>query len=197
MACFRMGVAAVALCAGAALPGAAWAQTANRTTLEIPADKAKVTGTIVIDYNSRSTRSQSSVDVYDIQELAIADLMVLRGDIQRIPDQRMTYSVKIDVINPQNTAQVAREAAILRGDLVIDSTGRYDPQAGQLRLDVVKGNQASNKFTGGIQGRGTSDNTEVFSLGSDDAQFRGADLAINTYFLYSSHLITTLYYVFG
>lgn len=142
------------LAAGLALasPGAALAQT-SRATMEIPADKATVTGGIVITYNSRSERSQSSVDTYDIQDLTVADLMILKGEIQRIPDQRMTYSVRIDVINPQNPAQIARDAAILRGDLPIDPDGRYNPEDGRLRLDVVKGNQASSRFTGDIQGR--------------------------------------------
>ena len=149
-----MGRTLWALAMGAALAGstAALGQT-SRAVAEIPADKAKVTGTIVIDYNSRSERSQSNVDVYNIQDLAVADLMVLKGVIQRIPEQRMTYSVRMDVINPQNPSQIARDAAILRGDLVIDSDGRYNPEDGNLRLDVVKGNQSSNRFTGDIQGR--------------------------------------------
>jgi hypothetical protein len=149
-----MGRTLPALAVSVALAGStmALAQT-NRATTEIPADKAKVTGVIVIDYNSRSERSQSNVDIYNIQDLAVADLMVLKGAIQRIPDQRMTYSVRMDVINPQNPSQIARDAAILRGDLLIDSDGRYNPEDGNLRLDVVKGNQSSNKFSGDIQGR--------------------------------------------
>jgi hypothetical protein len=149
-----IGRAAAALAVGMTLvaPVSAWAQ-ANRATTEIPADKAKVTGTIVIDYNSRSERSTSNIDVYTIQDLAVADLMIMKGSIQRIPDKSMTYSVRMDVINPQNPSQIARDAAILRGDLTIDSNGRYDPESGNLRLDVVKGNQSSNRFTGGIQGR--------------------------------------------
>ena len=143
---------ALALSAALGAPHAAWAQ-ANRATTEIPADKARVVGSIAIDYNSRSERSQSNVDSYTIQDLAVADLMILKGAIQRIPAQRMTYSVKIDVINPQNPTQIARDAAILRGDLMIDSQGRYIPEDGQLRLDVVKGNQATSKFSGDIQGR--------------------------------------------
>jgi len=149
-----MGAALSALAFGMALagPGSALAQ-ANRATTEIAADKAKVTGSIIIDYNSRSERSQSNVDTYTIQDLAVADLMILKGEIQRIPDARMTYSVRMDVLNPANPSQIARDAAILRGDLLIDSDGRYTPEDGNLRLDVVKGNQASNKFTGDIQGR--------------------------------------------
>ena len=143
-----------ALAAGLAFaaPAGAFAQ-ASRATMEIPADKAKVAGTIVINYNSRAEHSQSAVDTYDIQDLAVADLMILKGEIQRIPDQRLTYSVRMDVVNPQNPAQIARDAAILRGDLPIDPDGRYLPGDGRLRLDVVKGNQASYPFTGDIQGR--------------------------------------------
>jgi hypothetical protein len=135
-----------------AAPAAAYAQ-ASRATMEIPADKAKVSGSVIINYNSRSERSQSSVDTYDVQDLAVADLMILKGEIQRIPDQRMTYSVRMDVVNPQNAAQIARDAAILRGDLPIDADGRYIPEDGRLRLDIVKGNQATARFTGDIQGR--------------------------------------------
>jgi hypothetical protein len=142
-----MGAAALAFA------GPAAAQATSQATTEIPADKAKVTGTIVIDYSSRAQHSQNNVDTYDIQDVAIGDLMVLRGNVQRVPEKKMTYSIKIDVVNPKNPAQVAREAAILRGDLIIDANGRYNPQDGQLRLDVVKGNQSSNKFTGDIQGR--------------------------------------------
>ena len=35
----------------------------------------------------------------------------------------------------------------------IDSDGRYNPEDGNLRLDVVKGNQSSSRFTGDVQGR--------------------------------------------
>ncbi len=134
-------------------PAAAPSAPANQGQKVVPADKGKVTGTISIDYKSRSERSQSNVDSYDITELDIADLMILRGSIQRVPEQKLTYSVKLDVINPQNPSQIARDVAILRGDLPIDSSGRYTPENGQLRIDVVKGNQASYKFSGDIQGR--------------------------------------------
>ncbi len=149
-----MGRTLLGMGMGLALLGstAALAQT-SRATTAIPDDKAKVTGAVVIDYNSRSERSQSNVDVYNVQDLAVADLMILKGAIQRIPDQRMTYSVRMDVINPANPSQIARDAAILRGDLMIDSNGRYIPEDGNLRLDVVKGNQSSSKFDGDIQGR--------------------------------------------
>jgi hypothetical protein len=135
-----------------AAPASALAQTSHATAV-IPADKAKVTGSIVIDYNSRSERSQSNIDVYELQDLAVADLMILKGEIQRIPEKRMTYSVRMDVVNPANPSQIARDAAIMRGDMSIDADGRYNPEDGNLRLDVVKGNQSSNRFTGDIQGR--------------------------------------------
>ena len=139
-----MGAALGALAIGltVAAPLSALAQ-ASRATTVVPSDKAKVTGSIVIDYNSRSERSTSTIDIYKIQDLAVADLMVLKGEIQRIPEKRMTYSVRLDVLNPANPSQVAHDAAILRGDLPINSNGRYNPEDGNLRLDVVKGNQAS------------------------------------------------------
>jgi hypothetical protein len=83
----------------------------------------------------------------------VADLLIMKGDIQRVPEQRMSYSVRFDVVNPQNPSQVAHDAAILRGDMSIDSSGGYNPEDGRLRLDVIKGNQATSRFTGGIQGR--------------------------------------------
>lgn len=136
------------------LASSAMAQTPlNNALKEIPADKAKVTGSLVVDYNSRSERSQNNLDVYEITNLAIADLLVLNGTIQRVPEKKLSYSVKMDVANPANPSQVAKDAAILRGDLDIDSSGVYSPDAGQLRIDVVKGSQSTNKFTGSIQGR--------------------------------------------
>jgi hypothetical protein len=147
-------LAAAGLALTAALAAApAAAQPANKAISEIPADKAKVTGTIVVDYNSRSERSQSNADVYEIGEIAIADLMLMRGTITRVPEQRLTYSVKFDVVNPSNPTQIAREVAILRGDMPIDSSGRYQPEEGKLRIDIVKGNQSTNRFSGVIQGR--------------------------------------------
>jgi hypothetical protein len=130
------------------------AQTAPTNALkEVTPEKAKVTGSVIIDYNSRSERSQSNVDVYEISNLSIADLMVMNGTIQRVPEKKLSYSVKIDVLNPSNPSQVAKDAAILRGDLDIDSKGVYSPDLGQLRIDVVKGSQSTNKFSGSIQGR--------------------------------------------
>lgn len=137
-----------------AIASAASAQTApNAGMKEIPADKGKVTGSVVIDYNSRLERSQSNVDMFQITDLTVADLMVLNGTVQRVPEQKLTYSVKFDVWNPANPGQLAKDVAILRGDLTIDSKGAYTPDAGQLRIDVVKGSQSSNKFSGLIQGR--------------------------------------------
>lgn len=146
-------VFATAALAGAVLASPALAQGQNRALTEIPADKAKITGTIVVDYNSRSVRSQTSQDVYEIGELAVADLMVLRGTITRIPGSQLNYSVRFDVVNPQNPSQVAKDVAILRGDMPIASGGRYEPESGNLRIDIVKGNQSTAKFTGSIQGR--------------------------------------------
>jgi hypothetical protein len=144
--------AALAAALSFGVSGGALAQAARATT-PIPDDKDKIVGAIAIDYNSRSERSTSAVDVYSIQDLAVADLLIMKGDIQRVPDQRMSYSVRFDVMNPQNPSQIAHDAAILRGDMSIDSSGRYNPEDGRLRLDVIKGNQATSRFTGGIQGR--------------------------------------------
>jgi len=137
----------------ALLAGACPALAQSPALKEIPADKAKLTGSIIADYNSRSIRSSSGVDVYDITGLDVADLMILKGTVQRTPGKSLTYSVKFDVLNPNNPSQIAREVAILRGDLAIDNSGRYTPDAGRLRIDVVKGNQTSSPFGGAIQGR--------------------------------------------
>src|SRR5690606_38221614 len=75
------------------------------------------------------------------------------GTIQREPERQMVYSIKIDVFNPANPSEVAREVAIIRGRLPIDSDGRYVPEEGDLRLDIVKGTQSSSPFGGVIQGR--------------------------------------------
>ncbi|MFG1223932.1 hypothetical protein [Xanthobacter wiegelii] len=144
---------AAGLCAASILAsGAAMAQQ-SQALKEIPADKAKLTGAMTVDYNSRSLRSTSGTDLYEISDLAVADLMILKGSVQRTPGKSLVYSVKFDVINPSNPSQVAREVAILRGDLQIDANGRYIPDAGRLRIDVVKGNQTSSSFGGSIQGR--------------------------------------------
>jgi hypothetical protein len=138
------------LVVGLSLAGPALAQTSLK---EIPADKAKVTGGINIEFNSRSERSQNTLDVYEISNLAVADLMVLNGTVQRIPEKQLIYSIKFDVINPANPGQVAKDAAIMRGELGIDAKGVYTPDPGQLRIEVVKGAQSVNKFSGAIQGR--------------------------------------------
>lgn len=142
--------AAFTLAASLSAPAAA---QQNRATMEIPADKARVTGTMTIDYASRSERSTSGVDTYDMQELKVADLFIMRGTVQRQPAERMTYSLRYDVLNPANPSQVARDVAILRGDLPIDQRGRYLPADGNLRIDVVKGQQSSSKYGGVLQGR--------------------------------------------
>jgi hypothetical protein len=133
--------------------GSAAAQGQSRAVMEVPADKGRVTGQMTIDYASRSERSASGVDTYELQELKVADLFVMRGTVQRQPGSRMTYSVRYDVFNPQNPSQLARDVAILRGDLPIDAKGRYLPVDGNLRIDVVKGQQSSSKFAGVLQGR--------------------------------------------
>lgn len=129
------------------------AQTGNRGLEVIAADKARVTGEIVADFGSRKWAGATGVDVYTITNMKAADLMVMNGTISRTPEKSLTYSVKFDLFNPKNPAQVAKEAAILRGDVIIDKSGRYDPGAGKLRIDVVKGTQASYPFRGGLQGR--------------------------------------------
>lgn len=151
----RIVPAAIACAASLFAASAALAQQ-SQALKEIPADKAKLTGTMTVDYNSRSLRSSSGTDAYDLTELAVADLMILKGTVQRTPGKSLVYSVKFDVVNPSNPSQIAREVAILRGDLQIDSNGRYIPDAGRLRIDVVKGNQTSSPFGGSIQGRGVT-----------------------------------------
>ena len=146
------GVACAALAISVMAATGAEAQQ-NRASMEVPADKARVTGQMTIDYASRSERSSSGIDTYDLQEMKVADLFVMRGSVQRQPGERMTYSLRYDVVNPQNPSQIARDVAILRGDLPIDSRGRYLPGDGNLRIDVVKGQQSSSKFGGVLQGR--------------------------------------------
>jgi len=151
---FRVALGGAALSTVLLLAGAdgALGQSAQ-TVKEIPADKGKVTGSIVIDYNSRSERSASGVDVYDIGEIAVADLFLMKGTVQRTPGSKLAYSVRYDVINPANPSQIARDVALLRGEMQLANRGRYLPESGQLRLDVVKGNQTTSKVTGSIQGR--------------------------------------------
>ncbi|MEQ1652470.1 MAG: hypothetical protein ABL897_08285 [Hyphomicrobium sp.] len=132
---------------------AAEAQTASRGVEVIAADKGRITGEIAVDFGSRKLSGATGVDIYTITNMKAADLMVMNGAINRTPDKSLSYSVKFDLFNPKNPAQVAKEAAILRGDVLIDQTGRYDPSAGKLRIDVVKGTQSSSAFRGGLQGR--------------------------------------------
>ncbi len=129
------------------------AQTTSRGAELIAADKGRVTGQIVVDFGSRKLTSATGVDVYTISNLTAADLMVLNGTINRTPEKSLGYSVKFDLFNPKNPSQVAKEAAILRGDVLIDQSGRYDPVSGKLRIDVVKGTQSTAAFRGGLQGR--------------------------------------------
>lgn len=129
------------------------AQSGNRGLEVIAADKGRVTGEIVADFGSRKWAGATGVDTYTVTNMKAADLMVMNGSISRTPEKSLTYSVKFDLFNPKNPAQVAKEAAILRGDVVIDKSGRYDPGAGKLRIDVVKGTQATYPFRGGLQGR--------------------------------------------
>lgn len=150
----RSTISCAALVAGAlAISGAALAQSPNRALQPIPADKAKVAGGITITYNSRSERSSSGLDVYEVQNLVIADLMAYNGQIQRTPNKQLNYSLRIDVFNPANPSQVAKDVAIIRGDMMIDERGRYLPEAGKLRLEVVKGQQFQSPYKGVIQGR--------------------------------------------
>ena len=147
-----LAAAGVMLAAGAA-GSTASAQTASRGTEVIAADKGRITGEVAVDFGSRKLSGATGVDIYTVNNLKAADLMVLNGAINRTPDKSLSYSVKFDLFNPKNPAQVAKEAAILRGDVIIDQTGRYDPAAGKLRIDVVKGTQSSAAFRGGLQGR--------------------------------------------
>lgn len=136
-----------------AAASSAIAQSGNRGLEVIAADKGRVTGEIVADFGSRKWAGATGVDTYTVTNLTAADLMVMNGMISRTPEKSLTYSVKFDLFNPKNPAQLAKEAAILRGDVIIDQSGRYDPAAGKLRIDVVKGTQASYPFRGGLQGR--------------------------------------------
>lgn len=144
--------AAAALSAAGAAP-VAYAQATSRGAELIAADKGRITGEIVADFGSRSLSSSTGLDLYTINNLKAADLMVLNGTVTRTPEKNLSYSVKFDLFNPKSPSQVAKEAAILRGDVVIDQTGRYDPAAGKLRIDVVKGTQSTSAYRGGLQGR--------------------------------------------
>lgn len=142
------GVAA--LLALSAVPAAA--QTSPGLT-PITEGQNRVTGQIVADFGSRRASGATGVDVYTINALKVADMMTLSGTIQRTPDKSLSYSVKFDVNNPKDRTKVAKDVAILRGDVVIDESGRYLPGNGKLRIDVVKGNQSSSPFSGVLKGR--------------------------------------------
>lgn len=144
--------ALLAAAACVAFAPAALAQTASRGAELVPTDKGRITGEIVADFGSRKLSGATGVDTYTVK-LKAADLMMLNGTINRTPEKSLSYSVKFDLFNPKNPSQVANEAAILRGDVLIDQTGRYDPAAGKLRIDVVKGAQSSAAYRGGLQGR--------------------------------------------
>ncbi len=150
-------ISKAAICATAvalgAFPTIALAQSTSRGLELIAADKGKITGEIIADFGSRKLTSASGVDVYTLSKITAGDLMQLNGSINRVPDKSYSYSVKFDLFNPKNPAQTAKEAAILRGDVVIDQTGRYDPAMGKLRIDVVKGTQSTAAFRGSLQGR--------------------------------------------
>lgn len=150
---FRFTQPALVCAAGLLAASSALAQQQSPALREIPADKAKLTGQMTVDYNSRALRATTGTDVYDLAGLDVADIMILRGTVQRTPGKSLTYSLKFDVVNPSNPSQIAREVAIMRGDLIIDKDGRYVPDLGRLRIDVVKGNQTSSPFGGAIQGR--------------------------------------------
>ncbi len=144
---------AAGVAAGALLTGAAHAQSGSRGTETIPPEKAKVQGEIVADFGSRKQTGATGIDLYTITNLKVADLMALNGTIQRTPEKSLSYSVKIDLVNPKNPTQIAKEAAIIRGDVIIDESGRYDPAAGKMRIDVVKGTQSTSPFRGSLKGR--------------------------------------------
>lgn len=146
----RAAAAAVGLFA---VSVAAHAQTTSRGAEVVAGDQGRITGQIEVDFGSRKASGATGVDIYTITNLKAADLMVLNGAINRIPEKSLNYSVRFDLFNPKNPAQVAKDAAIMRGEAVIDQTGRYDPAAGKLRIDVVKGTQSSSAFRGSLQGR--------------------------------------------
>ncbi len=135
------------------LATSALAQTANRGAEVIAADKARITGEIIAEFGSRRLSNNTGIDVYTINNLKAADLMVLGGSIQRTPEKSMSYSVKFDVFNPKQPGQLAKEVAIMRGDVAIDEYGRYNPTAGNLRIDIVKGAQSTSAFKGAMRGR--------------------------------------------
>jgi hypothetical protein len=145
-------VALLGLVAGASLlSSAAFAQ--NRGAEIVPDEKARITGTLTVDFGSRLASGATGVDTYTFDKIAVADLLLLSGTVQRTPEKSLSYSEKFDVINPQNPTQVADGVAILRGDVTIDDAGKYVFTDSNLRIDIVKGTQSSSKFNGTLQGR--------------------------------------------
>lgn len=151
----RPAAAALAIAALSGLPALAQDATiaANRGAQQVTADKSHVGGTVVVDFGSRFATGNTGVDVYSINNLTIADLMAYNGTIQRTPEHSLTYSMTVDVFNPKSPGQVAKGVAIVRGDMQIDSSGRYLPEPGRLRMDVVKGQQSSSGYRGVLKGR--------------------------------------------
>ncbi len=147
----RPFAAAAVLLAATALP--ALAQSGDRGLELVPPEKSAVTGQVVADFGSRRATGATGIDIYTITNLTVADLMIMGGTIQRTPEKSLSYSIKFDVFNPKSPGQIAREVAILRGDVLIDDKGRYLPQNGKLRIDIVKGQQSSSLFRGVLQGR--------------------------------------------
>ncbi len=113
----------------------------------------RITGQIVADFGSRRASGATGIDVYTINGLKVADLMTMTGTIQRTPEKSLSYSVKFDVNNPKDRTKIAKDVAILRGDVMIDEAGRYLPGNGKLRIDIVKGTKTSANFSGVLKGR--------------------------------------------
>ena len=144
------GVAAMLAVSTLTLPAAA--QTSPGLT-PITEGQNRITGQIVADFGSRRASGATGIDVYTINALKVADLMTMSGTIQRTPEKALSYSVKFDVNNPKDRTKVAKDVAILRGDVVIDESGRYLPANGKLRIDIVKGTKTSANFGGVLKGR--------------------------------------------
>ena len=144
---------AMALACALVMPASADSPPANRGGEPVTADRSHVGGRVVVDFGSRRETGATGVDVYTISNMTIADLMVYNGTIQRAPEHSLTYSMTIDVFNPKSPGQLAKEVAIIRGDMQIDQNGRYLPEPGKLRIDVVKGQQSTSAYRGVLKGR--------------------------------------------
>ncbi|MEZ5923012.1 MAG: hypothetical protein R3D57_01360 [Hyphomicrobiaceae bacterium] len=145
-----VGFAALLAMSAAALPASAQTSPGLQPVTE---GQNRIIGQIVADFGSRRASGATGVDVYTINGLKVADLMVLSGTIQRTPEKSLSYSVKFDVNNPKNRTQIAKDVAILRGESIIDDSGRYLPANGKLRIDIVKGQKSSSGFAGVLKGR--------------------------------------------